>query len=132
VDKNKLKPGINSSWLEQTVIVKYKDREKITRRKVWMDSPVWASREEVQKRIDENPGIRIQRKWSSEPILTDNDKAAVDAGKITIDEISSKQIVRKKEMVIQYYFMIGYNTRETFFLKKRYQMRIQDYITITI
>ena len=115
VSAHAFKPELDSAQLEQEVVSSYPTRyaesgglfsakeygletKDFSGKKVcWIDVPKGTTAEQVQARIDALPKARIQRILSMKPILSENQKAAIEKGLTTLEEIAEKQTVKDAE-----------------------------------
>lgn len=72
-------------------------REVTESRVAWINVPEDTTLEEVQDRLDAHKECRIFRVLSSEPILTEGDKAAIESGVLTYHDKGLKQIVKNRQ-----------------------------------
>lgn len=92
------KRQINSGGLFGVEEFKLEEGQKFQSERVaFIDVPLGVSVEEVQKRIDALPNAKIIRIMSDKPILSENQKAAIDKGITTLEKIADRQMVRNSE-----------------------------------
>lgn len=67
----------------------------LSSRTVILRVPLSKSEKDIQNALDLNPNCRIWKTYSNEPILTEELKAAIVAGRTTIDAIANNQRSRR-------------------------------------
>jgi hypothetical protein len=66
-------------------------------RVTWIPVPKGTTAEQVQAMLDKKPDAKIYKVLSHEPILTDGQEYALEAGLIDLETIAEKQMVRDGE-----------------------------------
>ena len=73
----------------------FESSEYESNRVTWIDVPMGTTVEQVQAKLAENPNCKIQRFLSLNPILTEEQKNAIQTGltDLTVDDFAERQVV---------------------------------------
>lgn len=66
-------------------------------RVAWIDVPAGSTQEQVEAQLAKFSNARIVTMLSNEPIVTDAQKAVIESGQLTVDQIAHRQLVRFPE-----------------------------------
>lgn len=83
--------GLNDSLFDG---VQSQEYETVETRVYWSNVPMGSTPETVKTQLDKYPAACLYRILASAPIVSDNERWAIDKGMTTLDAIANRQLVR--------------------------------------